>query len=547
MDLNSKLQHFSQQLIVDERFAANLLGVTVLLTALSFAWMVLGRISAGMIAVVGRILGTPRTEGFFHQITRHIHALLAWTATLSMVAIVAGGISYHFSGRNIQVDAAVWYGQLTVEHLTTASMLALGGLAGLVGLWFIMRLVSLFRYLLERQIRRSLGADYNADLWFNWLNLLERYVEAVLFLGAIVLSADFLLSHGIVTQTAHQYLHRPATMIFLLFTVVSGARLLVMGFHGLAKPAAEFLDQNLSGTILSLYWQRLTHLVPLAERCFEAAVYVGAGTFLVYKFDESSYLGLYGERFVTCIGIFFGARVAVEIIHVVLNQAFGLYHEVPKTGQVGQTLVPLIQSICQYVIYIGAAYMMVATCGGDTKLFLAVAGAMGLAAGLGAQGLISDVIAGLVILFENQYLVGDYVEIGQAKGVIEALTVRHTQIRDQQGRLHLIPNGQVKDVINSSKGYVNVVVDLKVPSGSNLEAVMHAMAEAGQQLRQQRRDVLGDTQIQGLVDLTLAEMTIRSVTRVRPGSQFALQNEYRKILRELLERNPSQGITLKAA
>ncbi|MFO1022540.1 MAG: mechanosensitive ion channel [Planctomycetales bacterium] len=547
MDLISeKLHHISQQLVINERFAANLLGITVMLTALSFAWMVLGRLSAGVISVVGRILGGPRTEGFFHQLTRHVHALLAWTATLGMVAIVAGGLSYHFSGRNIQIDAEKWYDQLTVEHLTLAGMYVIGGMTSLVVLWFVTRLVSLFRYILERNLRRSLGSEFNSELWHSWLGLLERYLEAVLFLGAILLGSDFLMTHDLMSVPVYKYIHHPAWYVFLLFTVVSGARLMVMAFHGLARPVAEFLDRNLAGSILSLYWERLTNLVPLAERCFEAATYVCAATIMIHNVERFSGNTVIGERILLCIGIFFGARVVIELIHVGLNQAFGLYKDSEAT-QVSRTLVPLLQSVGQYLIYFGALVMMFEVWTLDTKALLGVAGIFGLAAGLGAQNLLSDVISGLVILFENQYLVGDHVEIGNAKGIVEAVTIRHTQIRTPDGKLHMIPNGQVKDVVNSSKGYVNIVVDLKVPAGSNLEAVMHAMAEAGQQLRQQRRDVLGETQIQGLVDLTLSEMTVRAVTRVRPGSQFALQNEYRKLLRDLLERSPAEGLKLKAA
>src|SRR5262249_13005746 len=152
--------------------------------------------------------------------------------------------------------------------------------------------------------------------------------------------------------------------------------------------------------------------------------------------------------------------------------------------------------------------------------------------GLGAQSLVTDLVSGFFILFENQFLVGDYVRIGEAAGRVEAVGIRVTQIRDEQGKVHIIPNGQIKGVISYSKSYVNAVVDLKVPSGTNLEELFRSMAEAGHRLRQKYRDVISDTQINGLIELNTSDMTVRAVTRVRPGTHGTMQNEYRRILKE---------------
>src|SRR5262249_36363405 len=154
--------------------------------------------------------------------------------------------------------------------------------------------------------------------------------------------------------------------------------------------------------------------------------------------------------------IFFGTRVVIELLFVLINEAFGMYDEERSAeNQKGQTLVPLLQSVCQYALYFGSAVIMLGVLHIETGPILAGAGILGLAAGLGAQSLITDVVSGFFILFENQYLVGDYVKIGDSAGRVEAVGIRNTQVRDDQGRLHIIPNGQIKGVINYSKGYVN--------------------------------------------------------------------------------------------
>lgn len=548
MDLTQLLDQLSNNLVINERLASNLLGITLMLTTVSLVWMLLGRVVASVCAILGRIFGGAGVEAFFYRLTRSFHALLAWIASLSMVGVIAGGTSYHLSGRNFQEDAVRWYSRLSAEDLQQGVVLATGALAFLAATFLATRVVALIRYILDRQLRRALGSKYEAELWHNWLTLLERYAEAVIFLGAVLYGTELLLLQlGISSSTLYRQLGNPIGHLFKLFTVISGAQLIVMAFRGLARPIAEQLDRHLSGTIFANYWNRLTRLVPLAEKCFEAAVYISAASFLVWQFERIAFVSTYGRQIVACIGIFFAAQVLIEIIGVFLRQSFGLYGESSNSGRIGLTLVPLLHSIAGYVLYFSGAVMMFEVFSIDTKPLLGVAGVIGLGVGLAAQSTLSDVIAGLILLFENQYLVGDYIEVGNAKGFVESVSIRHTQIRDEQGRLHLIPNGQIKGVISSSKGFVNIVVDFRVPSGTNLEELMVAMTSAGHRLRQERRDVIGETMINGLVDLSLSEMTVRAVTRVKPGSQFEMENEYRRMLREYLERSTNTQLKLKAA
>jgi small-conductance mechanosensitive channel len=224
------------------------------------------------------------------------------------------------------------------------------------------------------------------------------------------------------------------------------------------------------------------------------------------------------------------------LLHVLLHEAFGLCNEHHPLNQKGRTLVPLLHSIGQYLLYFGSVVAMLGVFQIDSTPILAGAGILGLAVGLGAQTLVTDLVSGFFILFENQYLVGDYVQIGEAHGVVEEVAMRTTHIRDGNGKLHIIPNGQIKGVISYSKGYVNAVVDYKVPVGSDLESVFRAMKEAGEHLRQERPEVLAPTEIHGLVDLGTSDMTVRAVTRVHPGTHGVMQSEYRRLLKHVLDQ-----------
>jgi small conductance mechanosensitive channel len=275
--------------------------------------------------------------------------------------------------------------------------------------------------------------------------------------------------------------------------------------------------------------------MPFGERCFEAAVYITAASMCVRELDFIAFVASYGTAIVKCIGIFFATRVLIELLYVFINEAFGMYHEDRPVDQKGLTLVPLLNSFCQYTLYFGSVLFMLGVFEVDTTPILAGAGIVGLAGGLGAQSLVTDVVSGFFILFENWYLVGDIVQIGDAVGRVEAVSIRHTQLRDEQGKLFIIPNGQIKTVTNFSKGYVNAVVDIKVPTTTSLDQIMQQMTEAGRRLRLGRPEVLADTVVKGLIELTPADMTIRSVTRVQPGTHLAMQQEYRRLLKAVLD------------
>jgi len=182
----------------------------------------------------------------------------------------------------------------------------------------------------------------------------------------------------------------------------------------------------------------------------------------------------------------------------------------------------------------------------DTTPILAGAGILGLGVGLGAQSLVTDVVSGFFILFETQYLVGDYVQIGDAAGIVEEVSMRVTKIRDGKGKLYIIPNGQIKGVVSYSKGYVNAVVDVKMPAGSDLEGLFRALREAGRRLKAAHKEVLAETAIHGLVEWGPSDMTIRAVTKVQPGTHGAMQSEYRRLLKEVFDEKQAPPRPLAA-
>jgi small conductance mechanosensitive channel len=465
------------------------------------------------------------------QRARRLIARLTW---LAVVLLSAGGITYHALGRDVRGDVEDWYTCITMDQWLAMGLRA-GAVAGLaVAAWVGVRVVRRLRARAEAWVVGRIGDSVKPDAIACWFTLLQRFAGVAVCLVGLWAAGHVV---GLVRLADHII-----DFVLYVISIVVGARLLTLAGRAASRVGAHVGDRYLGGGRLKNYWERVKLLLPFGERCFEAAVCIEAAAMVVKRLRFIAFVAEYGDKIVECIGIFFVTRVLIELSHVLLFEAFGLHKENSPANQQWRTLVPLLQSIAKYVLYFGSGVAMWKALGGDPTTLMAGAGIVGLAVGLGAQSLVTDVVSGFFILFENQYLVGDYVEIGHASGVVEAVGIRVTEVRDARGKVHLIPNGQIKGVINYSKGYINAVVDVKVPSGSDLEATFRRMAEAGRRLKEKHGEVLAMTEIQGLVELGTSEMTVRAVTKVQPGTHQVMENEYRRLLKIVFdEAQPGQA------
>jgi moderate conductance mechanosensitive channel len=285
------------------------------------------------------------------------------------------------------------------------------------------------------------------------------------------------------------------------------------------------------------YYSRLRPLVPTFRACLEYVVWIATAALALAQLESLVPLALWGPRLIQAIGIFFLGRVAVELGH------FEIEHRMlPREGiddmerRRRSTMVPLLRSTFMYAAYFATAVLILGTLGFNPLPFLAGAGLLGLVLGFGAQSLINDVVSGFFILFENIYLVGDVIEGGGAKGVVEAIEFRTTRIRDADGRLHIVRNGDMKQVVNSSKDYAFAVVPVDVSYDSDMRAVFETLKEAGLRLKVESRDVLEPTEIDGITAFGQTSLTVRTSTRVRPGRQEGVANQLRLVIKEAFDR-----------
>ena len=266
------------------------------------------------------------------------------------------------------------------------------------------------------------------------------------------------------------------------------------------------------------YYDHLHALLPTFRACIEYALWIATASLALVQLGWIESLSAFSPRLIEAIGLFFLGRVAIELGHLEIARRM-----LPPEGlddmarRRRETMAPIVRSAFTYAVYFTTAVLILALIGFNPMPFLAGAGILGLVVGFGAQSLIHDVVSGFFILFENTYLVGDAIEAAGAKGVVEGIEFRTTKIRDADGRLHIVRNGDVKEVVNYSKEYAMAVVAVDVPYDTDLAHVFAILRDAGERTRRENPDVLGEIEIDGISAFGATTMTVRTSTRVRPG------------------------------
>lgn len=180
----------------------------------------------------------------------------------------------------------------------------------------------------------------------------------------------------------------------------------------------------------------------------------------------------------------------------------------------------------------------------DIAPLIAGAGIVGLAVGFGAQSLVKDMISGFFILAENQFDVGDVISGAGVSGVVEGLHLRFTQLRDLEGKVHFIPNGEFRVISNMTRGWSRAVIDVGVAYGEDLDRVQAAIREVADGLRADpafAAQLIEPVEVLGVESLGESSVSIRVLLKTMPGKQWPVAREFRKRVKEHFDRI---GITI---
>ena len=198
------------------------------------------------------------------------------------------------------------------------------------------------------------------------------------------------------------------------------------------------------------------------------------------------------------------------------------------------TLLGLVRSVGLVFIAVIALFMVLDAFGLDIGPLLAGAGVVGLAISFGAQSLVRDVISGLFILVENQFGVGDVIRIGDLSGRVERLTLRIVVMRDDKG-IHIIPNGEIKQVSNLTRAFSRENVDISVPYHEDVDLVLDILREVAREVSKDEQWsplLTEEIAVPGVEAFDEGGVRIRMVVSSIPTKQFEVARELRRRLKK---------------
>jgi moderate conductance mechanosensitive channel len=217
-------------------------------------------------------------------------------------------------------------------------------------------------------------------------------------------------------------------------------------------------------------------------------------------------------------------------------ESTGLLSE--RRAQRAATIGSVIKSVISIVILVIALMTILSELRFNLTPFVAGTSIVGVALGFGAQNVVKDFLAGVFMMLEDQYGVGDTIDFEKASGTVEAVGLRTTRLRDVNGTVWYVRNGEVVRVGNKSQGFAQVVLDVPIDAWADVAAASQAILDEAERMRAEDTwsgIFLGDPDMQGVESMTRVETVIRLVARTRPGEQFRVARELRRRIRERLD------------
>ena len=193
-----------------------------------------------------------------------------------------------------------------------------------------------------------------------------------------------------------------------------------------------------------------------------------------------------------------------------------------------EALSTVLRSVVAAVIWGMAALMVLGEIGIDLGPLLAGAGVIGVAVGFGSQALVRDFLSGIFILIEDQFGVGDTVDVGEATGVVEAVSLRTTRLRSIDGVLWHVPNGEIRRVGNKSQHWSRALLDIQVAYGTDIAQARAVIKDVADAVWHESDDVLAEPEIWGVEALGASGIDIRLVVKTRPSAQWDVARQVRE-------------------
>lgn len=515
----------------------NAITVAVELLLVLIVFGVLGFVLRRVLRRVGDSESMARFAPMANAIGDRLGFLIKLLGGLALVAVAAGNAWLWTQGETSLYEAQLALLRGVEPAVWQRLGMGLGMFAGasLLLAWVLRQVDGALDALCARA-KAWQGLVANDDSIQDLFDRLSGAIRRLSWLGLLCLAAGWLGLPAVVGQGLLK--------ITEVVAIISGGLVLWHMIDALIASVDAFTKEYAENHDLARFYSALAPLMPLLRRSVEYVIYVGAAT-LVTATVQLHALSDYGPRVIRTIGAFFLARVAVELSSLVLRE---VVIDRPRLSQDARnrrlTILPLFESILKYGIYFSVGVYILQQFDVDPTPILAGAGIAAMAVGLGAQNLINDMVSGFFILFENYFLVGDFIEAGGATGVVEQIDLRTTRIRDSAGRVHIVRNGQIENVVNYSKDYTYAVVEVGVGYESDLDHVKRAVDAAGAKLSELSDAVLEPLRLEGLDAFGGSELALVLRAKVKPGMHVPVSRLARKVVKEVFD---AEGIDIPYA
>ncbi len=229
------------------------------------------------------------------------------------------------------------------------------------------------------------------------------------------------------------------------------------------------------------------------------------------------------------------------------KRAMRIADQVERGRQRAETLGSVMRSVAALVIYTIAIIMSLGEFDMNLGPLIASAGILGIALGFGAQSLVKDFLSGIFMFLEDQYGVGDIIDVGETTGVVEEVKLRTTKIRDVNGALWHVPNGEIRRVANSSQEWARVILDAEVAYDTDLAHATSVIKRVADEMWSEflpEATILEEPEVQGVQRFGADSIAIRLAVKVEPAEQFTAARELRRRLKEAFD---AEGIEIPFA
>lgn len=204
-----------------------------------------------------------------------------------------------------------------------------------------------------------------------------------------------------------------------------------------------------------------------------------------------------------------------------------------------KTLVGIIGATLKVFVYAIASLLVLANLGLNIGPLLAGAGIAGVAIGFGAQSLVTDFISGIFIIMENQYRVGDSIEVNNESGVVQKVSIRTTVLRNLDGELIYIPNGEIRIATNKSMEFSKINLDIGVAYDSDIDKVREVVNKVGEELAKEKEfeDLITEApKFMRINDLGDSSVVIKINGKVKAGEQWKIKGELRERIKKAFDK-----------